>query len=178
MTSNDQDKQIRKNRLYLLSSIVTVCLLLGGLFLWLRMASQRSPSTASPEATIQINVPTIQYPTIPPSAPDFTVSMQSVNSSGITGRVTFKDIGGVVAILLHLDGLPGEEDESITPAEIRHGTCASLGDLAYPMTAPDAGESETDLSINLKQFNTQKPMAVVIYRSPQDHTVVACGDIQ
>jgi len=45
------------------------------------------------------------------------------------------------------------------------------------MSAPDAGASETDLTINLKQFNAQGPMAVVLYKSPQDHTVIACGDI-
>jgi hypothetical protein len=45
------------------------------------------------------------------------------------------------------------------------------------LVSPDAGESETDLSINLKQFNTQKPMAVILYQSTQDRTAIACGDI-
>jgi hypothetical protein len=107
------------------------------------------------------------------------VLIHSIGPSGITGTATFKDIAGVVAILLHIDGMPEEEEseESIVPAELRYGTCTALGPLAYPMSAPDAGESETDLSINLKEFNTQKPMAVVLYRSAQDHTVIACGDI-
>ena len=178
MTSENHEKPIVQGKRDLILGIVVVCFLAGGLFLWLQRASQKSSNTILSQPTLQINLPTFQYPTIPPSAPDFTVSMQSVASSGITGKVTFRDISGTVAILLRVDGLPGEEDESLTPAEIRHGSCASLGDLAYPMTAPDAGESETDLSINLKQFNTQKPMAVVLYRSPQDNTVVACGDIQ
>ena len=93
---------------------------------------------------------------------------------------TFKDIAGSVAILLHLDGLPAEEgsEESIMPAELHFGTCTTPGPLAYPMSPPDAGESETDLSINLKEFNTQKPMAIVLYKSTQDHTAIACGDIQ
>ena len=86
----------------------------------------------------------------------------------------------MVAILLKLDGLPTEEEneEDIVPAELHFGTCANPGALAYPMSPPDAGQSETDLSINLKQFNTQKPMAVILYQSLQDHTAVACGDVQ
>jgi hypothetical protein len=30
----------------------------------------------------------------------------------------------------------------------------------------------------LKEFNTKKPMAILLYRSPQDQTIIACGDIQ
>jgi hypothetical protein len=80
---------------------------------------------------------------------------------------------------LHIDGPPEEEsEESIMPVELRYGSCTVPGALAYPMSAPDAGESETDLSINLKEFNTKKPMAILLYRSPQDQTIIACGDIQ
>src|SRR6266508_1078808 len=179
MTSNNQGNQTRKKKRSLILGIVTVGLLIGGLTIWFQTTSNGSPVNTSSTATLQINLPSVQYPTIPPSAPEFTVPIHSVGSSGITGTVTFKDIAGVVAILLHIDGLPDDEEseESIVPAELRYGTCTALGALAYPLSAPDAGESETDLSINLKQFNTQKPMAVVLYRSLQDHTVIACGDI-
>jgi len=176
MTSTNQGKQLSKKKLIL--GIVTVCLLIGGLTRLFQTTSRIAPISTSSYPTLQINVPTVQYPTIPPSAPAFTVPIHSIGSSGVTGTATFKDIAGVVAILLHIDGLSeDEENESITPVEIHYGTCTALGPLAHPMSAPDAGESETDLSINLKQFNAQKPMAVVLYRSAQDHTVIACGDI-
>ena len=179
MISNNQGNQTSKKKRSLILGIVTVGLLIGGLTIWFGTISRSSLVNTSSTATLQINLPSVQYPTIPPSAPEFTVPIHSVGSSGITGTVTFKDIAGVVAILLHIDGLPDDEEseESIVPAELRYGTCTALGALAYPLSAPDAGESETDLSINLKQFNTQKPMAVVLYRSLQDHTVIACGDI-
>jgi len=152
--------------------------LVGGWIIWSQRTGPLSAPGNSASPTLQINLPTIEYPTIPASAPEFTVPIQSVGNSGITGTATFKDIAGVVAILLHIDGVStDEEDESLTPAELHHGSCTALGALAYPMSAPDAGASETDLTINLKQFNTQKPMAVVLYKSPQDHTVIACGDI-
>jgi hypothetical protein len=151
-------------------------LLIAGLRIWLQQVSNASSIDVSP--TIQINLPTTQYPTIPASAPEYTVPIHSVDSSGITGTVTFKDIAGTVAILLQVEGTAeDEENEEIVPAELRHGTCAALGALAYPMSPPDAGASETDLSINLKEFNTQKPMAAVLYKSLQDHAVIACGDI-
>ena len=179
MTSNDQEQQNRKMKRYFIPGLVVVCLLVGGLTIWLQRTSLGSTIGTSATATLQINLPTTDYPTIPASAPEFTVPILSVGPSGITGTVTFKDIAGTVAILLQVDGMPEDEEseESIVPAELRYGTCAALGALAYPMSPPDAGASETDLSINLKEFNTQKPMAVVLYRSLQDHTVIACGDV-
>ena len=177
MTSNREEKLTGKPKRYLALWIVTVCFLIAALAIWAQKLSHESPVGSSGFPSPQINLPTVEYPTIPPSAPEFTVPMHSLSSSGITGTATFKDIAGSVAILLHLDGLPTEE-ESIMPAELHYGTCAVPGSLAYMMSPPDAGESETDLSINLEEFNTQKPMAVLLYRSPQDHTAIACGDIQ
>ena len=176
MTSNNQGKQNR----YLILRIVALCLLIGGVALWFQRTSQPSPVNNSSSPTLQINLPSVEYPTIPPSAPEFTVTMESMGNSGITGTVTFKDIAGTVAILLRVEGLPADEEseESLMPAELHYGTCAVPGALAYPMSAPDAGQSETDLSINLKEFNTQKPLAVILYRSLEDHTAIACGDVQ
>jgi len=178
MTTNNQENQTGKQKRHLILGFVVTILLIG-LAIWFQRANQNSPINASSTPTLQINLPSVEYPTIPASAPEFTVPLQSIGDSGITGKVTFKDIAGTVAILLYLDGPPAdEEEESLMPAELRHGTCANLGTLAYPMSPPDAGQSETDLSINLKEFNTQKPMAVVLYQSLDDRTVVACGAIQ
>jgi len=175
MVSKDQGKQTSQKHLYFILGIVIVSLLVGGLMIRLQATSRISPINTS--SNPQINIPTNQYPTIPPSAPAFTVPIHSIGSSGVTGTVTFKDVSGAVAILLYIDGLPEENDESIVPVELRFGTCAAPGSIAYPLSAPDAGQSETDLSINLKQFNTQRPIAVILYRSAQDHTAIACGDI-
>jgi hypothetical protein len=180
MTSSNAENQIGKKKRYFILGILTLCFLMGGLMIWLQITSHSPASGSSASSTLQINIPDTQYPTIPPSAPDFTVSIHSIDDSQIIGSVTFKDIAGTVAILLVVDG-PSEEEESeesIMPVELHYGTCAAPGPLAYPMTAPDAGASETDLSINLKQFNMQKPMAVIFYRSIQDHTAIACGDVQ
>jgi hypothetical protein len=182
MTSTNQGKQTSARKRYLILGMVILGLLIGGLMIRFQGArtGNNFPTSTSSFGTLQINVPMTEYPTIPPSAPEFMVPIQDIGNSGISGTVTFKDIAGSVAILLHVDGVPGDEEseESIMPAELRYGTCANPGALAYPMSPPDAGESETDLSINLKQFNTQKPMAVFLYRSLQDHTAIACGAIQ
>ena len=179
LTSKNHGKQTGKRKLYLILGFLIVGFLISGLAIRLQRTSLSSSIGTSAYPTLQINVPTTRYPTIPPSAPAFTVTIQSIGSSAITGTATFKDIAGSVAILLHVDGLPDDEEseESVVPAELRYGACAALGDLAYPMSAPDAGESETDLSIDLEQLNMQRPMAVILYRSAQDHTVIACGDI-
>jgi hypothetical protein len=50
-------------------------------------------------------------------------------------------------------------------------------DLQKPSGKEEQRMIDSHLSINLKQFNTQKPMAVFLYQSLQDHTAIACGDI-
>lgn len=173
MKSIIQGKQTKK--IYLIFGILSVCSLVACEKMPFRATSPTSPTISTPtNQVLHINIPTVQYPTIPPSAPTYTVPIYSIGLSGVTGTVTFEDISGAVAILLHIDGLP---EESITPVEIRYGTCASLGPLAYPLVSPDAEESETDLSINLNQFNAQKPMAVILYWSTQEPAAIACGDI-
>jgi len=180
MTSQHPGSQPPQKR-NLITGIVLLLLLIGSwsLFQW---TNAKAPAVTVATPTIQINLPTIEYPTIPASAPEFMVTINSLESSGITGTAMFTDIAGTVAILLQVEGLSTaeeeESEETIVPAELHFGTCAAPGELAYPMTAPDAGQSETDLSINLEQFNAQKPMAVILYRSPQDHTAIACGDVQ
>jgi hypothetical protein len=115
----------------------------------------------------------------PDQPPHHPVSDHPCLCSGLHGD--HQQPGGF-GILLKVEGLSTaeeeESEESLVPAELHFGTCAVPGELAYPMSAPDAGQSETDLSINLEQFNAQKPMAVILYRSPQDHTAIACGDVQ
>ena len=155
---------MKKTILYFIIGIVAVSILVAAVLIRRQAASQIS----------HISIPTGQFPTILPSAPAYTVAVHSIGRSGVTGTATFEDVAGAVAILLHFDGLP---DESIPPVELRYGACAALGPLAYALVAPDDGGSETDLSINLKQFNTQKPMAVILYRSTQDRTAIACGDL-
>src|SRR5689334_8945933 len=105
MIPNDQGKQKNRQRGALILRVGIVFLLVVGLTIWLQRISRPASSNPSSPATIQINLPTVEYPTIPPSAPEFTVSLQSIGNSGVSGKVTFKDIAGTVAILLHVDGL-------------------------------------------------------------------------
>jgi hypothetical protein len=172
MNSNNQGKQPGEMKQYLILGIVTVCILFAiSIFMTLFEAKSQTLPIDTPTARMpHINIPSVQYPTIPPSAPSFTISVQSIGLSGVTGTAMFEDISGTVAILLHIE-------EVITPVELRHGSCATLGALAYPLVSPDAGESETDLSINMKQLDTQKPLAVILYWSTEDRTAIACGDI-
>lgn len=157
--------------------LMAVCLafVVGTLQILFEATSPLPPADTATPTRPNINIPSVEYPTIPPSAPSYTVNIQSVDQSGVTGRVTFKDVAGEVAILLHLDGI---DEEDLVPVKLQHGSCAERGPLAYELVSPDAGESETDLTIKLEEFNKQKPLAIVIYRSAQDHTTIACGDIK
>ena len=105
MISNDREKHARDRQRTRMVGLGIVILLVGGLTLWAQRTGSGAASGSSASPTLQINLPTVQYPTIPASAPEFTVTIQSVGNSGITGTATFKDIAGVVAILLHLEGV-------------------------------------------------------------------------
>ncbi len=164
MTAKKQGQQLNNKRLYILIGIVIVSLLMVAVLIRRQAAIQAA----------HLNIQTGNYSTLTPSAPAYTVDIHSIGLSGITGTATFKDIAGAVAILLHIDGL---DEDSLAPIELRYGTCTSPGSLAYVLVSPDALESETDLTINLKQFNAKKPMTVVLYKSVQDRTTVACGDL-
>lgn len=113
--------------------------------------------------------------TVTPSAPANTAVINRVSNSNVSGTAKLEDVSGQVAILLHIDGLP---EESLNPVELHHGTCATGGNIMYVLDSPQASESETDLDVNLKQLNYQKPMFVIVYNSSQDRTPLACGDIQ
>jgi hypothetical protein len=171
---NDQGSNPQDRKRHLALAVVIICILLVVGIILFQIIDQGSMLATPVFPTPRINLPSVQYPTIPPSAPSYIATINSVGSSGVAGSVTFKDVAGAVAILLHVDGLP---EEDLVPVELRRGTCEAPGTLAYALVSPDAGESETDLSINLKQFNTQKPLAVIIYRSAQDRTTIACGDV-
>jgi len=76
------------------------------------------------------------------------------------------------------------------PAELRGGACSSLGDVVAPLahlviTAGDlqgqTGATPVEQSGTVVQFGIDDFLAadhaVVVQQSPQDSTVVACGDI-
>src|SRR5260221_3284644 len=94
MRSKNQADQMSKPNLYLILGIAALCFLIGGITIWFQSTSHRSPIGNSSYSTPQINLPITEYPTIPPSAPAFTVSIHNLSLSGITGKVTFKDIAG------------------------------------------------------------------------------------
>ena len=157
-------KWITRTRLAIILGILALAVLGAALAL-------RRPA---PAPITHINVPLTQYPTVPPSAPAYTILIHSVGASPVRGTATFEDVSGAVAILLNVDGV---EEETLLPSEVHFGSCAKPGALAYKLGPPDAGQSETDFSISLKEFNAQRPMAVLLYSSPQDRRVVACGDV-
>jgi hypothetical protein len=164
MQAKKQGQRISKTQLYILLGIVIGAILV--------VAVSIHPQESSPATPMSVS--TGIYLTLTPSAPAYTVAIHSIGLSGITGTATFKDIAGAVAILLHIDGM---DEDSLAPIELHYGTCAAPGSLAHVLVTPDALESETDLTIDLKQFNAQKPMTVILYKSAQDRTAVACGDL-
>lgn len=94
----------------------------------------------------------------------------------MNGTMTIREIAGVAAIFLKFPVLP-EDNETVQPAYIYEGSCDALGKVMYKLTVPDAGESETDLEINVEQFLKQRPMAIELLKSTNNPSPVACGNI-
>ena len=117
----------------------------------------------------------------PPKTTDITpqnvsvVTLNPVGKSAISGTATLEDISGSAAIITKFENLP--DDESITPAYIRQGTCNKPGPVLYKLTVPDAGEAETDLEINVATLKSKGQMLIDLEKSLNDKTVLACGEI-
>lgn len=105
-----------------------------------------------------------------------TLDLDEQNSSGQSGRVTIEDDNGRAKISIRLSG---STPTGAQPAHIHTGSCASLGDVRYPLSAVTNGTSETTLTVPVSQLRSELPLAVNVHKSESETNVyVACGDIR
>lgn len=106
---------------------------------------------------------------------DVVVPINELNDSGVSGDASLTDNGdGSTTVDILVDGATGGH-----PAHIHTGTCATLGDVVYPLTDVDAsGESVTIIEVSLAELLASGPYAINIHLSADEiETYVACGDI-
>lgn len=112
-----------------------------------------------------------------PAAPAATrtISLQTLNASGVTGSVSFADLGGRTRVDITVD--PGANPDM--PAHIHPGTCANLTPQPkYPLENVKAGTSTTVVPATIDELFAGG-LAVNIHKSNDDlKTYTACVDIR
>jgi hypothetical protein len=111
-----------------------------------------------------------------PPGEGLPLALREQGGSGIEGIATLLSPEGrplVVQIQL-LGGL-----DVPYPAHIHEGTCAELGDVAFPLELIEGGSSETRIpDLTLQQLQTEGTYAINVHASEEDiETYVACVDI-
>ncbi|HSL75373.1 MAG TPA: hypothetical protein VK867_00395 [Candidatus Limnocylindrales bacterium] len=104
-----------------------------------------------------------------------TIALQTLNASGVTGNVSFADLGGRTRVDISVD--PGANPDM--PAHIHPGTCANLTPQPkFPLENVKAGTSTTVVPATIDELFAGG-LAVNIHKSNDDlKTYTACVDIR
>ena len=112
--------------------------------------------------------------TAPEEAEFPPVQVELYDSSGPSGMATLADEGGQLTVTIKLSGAPSAEPQ---PAHIHSGSCATLGDVVYPLNSVVGGISETSVGVTLADLEGTEH-AINVHMSEADiGTYVGCGDI-
>ncbi len=106
---------------------------------------------------------------------EISLTLNTQNTSGISGTATVSDVDGKAKVVLSLTGAPAEISQ---PAHIHLGSCAKIGAVKYPLTSSVGGVSETMLDVSTETLLGSLPLAINVHKSAEEVSVyVACGDI-
>jgi hypothetical protein len=109
------------------------------------------------------------------AAPVRTVTLRTLNDSGVTGTVSFSQVGNKTGVEVAVD--PGSNPDM--PAHIHPGTCDNLTPQPkFPLENVRAGASKTVVPASIDELFAGN-LAVNIHRSNDDlKTYTACVDIR
>ena len=109
------------------------------------------------------------------AGPTRTITLQTLNASGVTGTVSFTDIDGRTRVDVTVD----PADNPDMPAHIHPGTCTDLTPQPkYPLENVRAGTSTTVVPATIAELFAGN-LAVNIHKSNDDlKTYTACVDIR
>ena len=108
---------------------------------------------------------------------EVVVEMQEIEGSGITGTATLEPKGQQTSVTLQLeDPTGGTGDPQV--AHIHKGTCANLGDIAYPLPEVWDGVSGDTFAVSLDELR-EGDYAINVHRSAAKiDEYTSCGDIE
>ena len=105
-----------------------------------------------------------------------SVSLATLNGSGVSGTATLTDAGSVQTLVVIKVDAAGN---AAMPAHVHPGTCAALDPKPqYPLSDVKDGASTTTIAVALADL-TKSAFAVNLHKSADDLTTyTACGDIK
>jgi hypothetical protein len=109
------------------------------------------------------------------TAPPRTITLETLNDSGVTGTVAFSDVGGRTRVDVTVD----PADNPDMPAHIHPGTCEELiPQPKFPLENVRNGASTTVVPASISELFAGN-LAVNIHKSNDDlKTYTACVDIR
>jgi hypothetical protein len=109
------------------------------------------------------------------TAPPRTITLGTLNDSGVTGTVAFSDVGGRTRVDVTVD----PADNPDMPAHIHPGTCEELiPQPKFPLENVRNGTSTTVVPASISELFAGN-LAVNIHKSNDDlRTYTACVDIR
>ena len=109
------------------------------------------------------------------AGPPRTISLQTLNDSGVSGTVSFRDVGGRTEVEVTVN--PGNNPDM--PAHIHPGTCDNLTPQPkFPLENVRNGASKTVVPASIDELFAGN-LAVNIHKSNDDlKTYTACVDIR
>lgn len=104
----------------------------------------------------------------------FSVPLDDVDDSGVTGGASVRGVDGQVEVTVFIsEGDEGGEH----PVHVHEGTCEELGDVAYPLENITDGESVTTLDLELSELMTGD-YAINAHQSEDEMDVnIMCGNV-
>jgi hypothetical protein len=108
------------------------------------------------------------------ASPPRVITLRTLNDSGVTGTVSFGDLGGRTGVEITVD--PGGNPDM--PAHIHPGTCDNLTPQPkYPLENVQNGVSKTVVAASIEELFAGN-LAVNVHKSNDDlKTYTACVEI-
>jgi len=105
----------------------------------------------------------------------FTLMLEEMNASGVTGTASAETQAQSVTVGIELAGAPAGEE---LPAHIHQGTCASGGPMVAPLSSiqvSDEGDASGTTTLDIGQIPEGESTFVQVHAP--DGQPVACADI-
>lgn len=111
----------------------------------------------------------------PAASPPRTISFRTLNDSGVSGTVSFSDVGGRTGVEVTVN--PGDNPDM--PAHIHPGTCGNITPQPkFPLENVQNGASKTVVPASIDELFAGN-LAVNLHKSNDDFkTHTACVDIR
>ncbi len=123
-----------------------------------------------------VNKPAQVIPKKAPEPKTLTFIIEPIKPASVSGTLVLSESQQKAQLNLNLRNTL---KNNLQPASLRKGSCAKPGESVYGLSSVENGNSLTILDIPIAGLLYRAPLAIMIYRDPQNPTTpVACGDFK